>query len=36
MNTRLMALDYLKRARRCFKDAQNAWDDCEQLMEVIE
>lgn len=27
MNTRLMAVDYIKRARRCFKESKAAFDD---------
>ena len=27
MNTRRMAMDYIKRARRCFKEAKLAFDD---------
>lgn len=34
MNTRLMALDYIKRARRCLKEAQNALADDDSPMAV--
>ena len=27
MNTKLMAMDYIKRARRCFKESKDAFDD---------
>ena len=34
MNTYLMALDYIKRARRCLKEAQNALADDDSSMAV--
>ena len=34
MNTRRMALDYIKRARRCFKEAKLAFDDEDYPMTV--
>jgi len=34
VNTRLMALDYIKRARRCLKEAQNALADDDPPMAV--
>ena len=34
MNTRRMALDYIKRERRCFKEAKLAFDDEDYLMTV--
>ena len=34
MNTRRMALDYIKRERRCFKEAKLAFDDEDYPMTV--